>query len=57
MVTDVVKKEGDEITFTVANNYDGTALDGTAPWTEYNEFSVIVGSDGEWKIGKFNLPY
>lgn len=57
VVTDVVKKEGDEITFTVANNYDGTGLDGTVPWTEYNEFSVIVGSDGEWKIGKFKLPY
>lgn len=56
-VTEVKSRTSDEIIFKVLDKYDGTDLDGTAPWTEEREFSVVIQPDGEWKIGKFTLPY
>ena len=56
-VTSVKSRTADEIFFTVEDHYDGTDIDGTAPWTEQRVFSVVVQPDGEWKVGQFTLPY
>ncbi len=56
-VTGVKSLNNDEIVFNVDDHYDGTNIDGTAPWTEQRVFSVVVQPDGEWKVGQFTLPY
>ncbi|WP_028514032.1 hypothetical protein [Ruminococcus flavefaciens] len=55
-VTEIKSKSDNEIVFTVENYYDGDDY-GQAPYTETDEFSVVIGSDNVWKAGKFNLPY
>jgi len=56
-VTAVKSVTDSEITFTVTNYYDGTDIDGSAPYQEEYDFSVVVGEDGTWRVGKFKLPY
>ncbi len=56
-ITAVQSRTEDEIFFTVENYYDGTDLDGTAPYTKTETFSAVIGSDGVWRAGKFRLPY
>ena len=55
-ITGIKSRTDDEIVFTVENYYDGDDY-GQAPYTETDEFSVVIGSDNVWKAGKFNLPY
>lgn len=55
-VTEVQRIENDEIFFTVENHFDGTHIDGTAPWTEKEVFSAVIQPDGSWKVGKFIQP-
>ncbi|WP_298530250.1 hypothetical protein [uncultured Ruminococcus sp.] len=56
-VTSVKSESGDEIVFNVDNYYDGNDKDPNTPYTETTEFSVVVGDDGEWRVGRFTLPY
>jgi len=56
-ITAVQYRGEDEIVFTVENYYDGTDLDGSAPFTETDTFTAVISPDGTWKAGKFKLPY
>lgn len=56
-VTGIKSEEGDEIVFNVDNYYDGNDMNPDTPYTETAEFSVVVGSDGKWRVGRFTLPY
>lgn len=49
-------RDGNEMHFTVHDNYDATKLGGEA-YTKNNEFTMVLGDDGTWRIGKFTLPY
>lgn len=53
----VVSRSDDEIVFEVENFYTGTDFDGSAAYSEVNEFSVVVENDGTWKVGSFKMPY
>jgi len=55
-VTGIKSRSGDEIVFNVENYYDGSDY-GEGPNTQTEEFSAVIGSDGVWKAGKFELPY
>ena len=55
-VTAVKSVTDDEIFFTVTNYYSGTDIDGSAPYEQEDEFSVVI-SDNTWRVGKFTLPY
>ena len=56
LVTKVDSKKDDEIFFTVTNYYDGTDIDGSAAYSKDETFSVVIESDGTWKVGQFRLP-
>lgn len=56
-ITAIESRADDEIFFTVEHYYDGSDYDGSKPYTETETFSVVIGSDGVWKAGKFRLPY
>lgn len=56
-ITAIESRADDEIFFTVEHYYDGSDYDGSTPYTETETFSVVIGSDGVWKAGKFRLPY
>jgi len=56
-ITAIQSRSEDEIVFTVENYYDGTDLDGSAPYTETDTFSAVISPDGTWRAGKFKLPY
>ena len=53
MITDILKKEGDEITFNVEISFKD---ENNNIWFENDEFSVIVYSNNDWKVGKFRFP-
>lgn len=55
-VTEITGRTANEIIFKVEDHYDGTDIDGTAPWTEEREFAVAVQPDGSWKVSRFTLP-
>ena len=55
-ITEITSKTDDEIVFTVENYYSGSDY-GEGAHTEYEEFSVVIGSNNVWKAGKFTLPY
>ncbi len=56
-ITDIRSKGEDEIFFTVTNYYDETDFGGEGPYSEEEEFSVVIDSEGVWRAGKFRLPY
>lgn len=56
-VTSITSRTDNEIFFTVENYYTGTDRDSTAAYSETDEFSAVIGSDGTWRAGKFRLPY
>ena len=56
-ITGIKSNNDDEITFTVENNYTGSDFEPDNPVTKSEEFSVIIESDGTWKVGQFRLPY
>ncbi len=41
-------RDGNEFRFTVSDHYDG--------YDEDREFTVVMGDDGAWRIGKYTLP-
>lgn len=53
MITDILKKEGDEITFNVEISFKD---ENNNIWFENDVFSVIVYSNNDWKVGKFRFP-
>lgn len=55
-VTEITGRTANEIIFKVEDHYDGTNIEGTAPWTEEREFAVAVQPDGSWKVSRFTLP-
>lgn len=59
-VTEVVRQTDDEIFFTVERHYSDfrhVDLEGDfEPYTETDDFSVVIQPDGSWKVGKFNNP-
>ena len=56
-ITGIKATEGDEIVFNVENYYNGNDFDANKPYSETAEFSVVVSSDGKWRVGRFILPY
>lgn len=56
-ITEIQSNNGDEIFFTVENHYSGTDVDGSAPYTTTDTFSIVIESDGSWHAGQFRLPY
>lgn len=56
-ITGIKSRSDDEIVFTVENNYTGSDFEPDKPVTEKEEFSVVIESDGTWKVGQFRLPY
>ena len=56
-ITDIRSKGEDEIFFTVTNYYDETDFGGENSYSEEEEFSVVIDSEGVWRAGKFRLPY
>ncbi len=57
VITGISEKSDTEITFTVENHYSGTDFTGEEPYSETDEFTVVVYDDGTWRAGEFNLPY
>ena len=57
VVTSVKERTEDEIIFNVENNYSGDDYTGTGPYTETEEFSVVISDDGSLRVGRFRLPY
>ena len=57
VITDISEKTDSKITFTVENHYSGSDYTGEAPYSETEEFSVVVYDDGTWRAGEFKLPY
>ncbi|WP_295071565.1 PASTA domain-containing protein [Ruminococcus sp.] len=59
-VTEVQRQTDDEIFFTVERHYSDfrhVDLEGDfEPYTETDDFSVVIQPDGSWKVGKFNNP-
>ncbi|MDO4862811.1 MAG: hypothetical protein Q4A05_01470 [Ruminococcus sp.] len=49
-------RDGNEMHFTVHDNYDDTQFGGEA-YTENHEFTMVQGDDGVWRVGKYTLPY
>lgn len=56
-ITEIQSNNGNEIFFTVENHYSGTDIDGSAPYTTTDTFSIVIESDGSWHAGQFRLPY
>ena len=56
-ITGIQSREGDEIVFTVENYYDGSDFEVDKAYTESDVFSVVIGSDDTWRVGRFRLPY
>ena len=56
-ITAIQSRTEDEIVFTVVNYYDGSDIDGSAPYTETDSFIAVISPDGTWKAGKIRLPY
>lgn len=56
-ITAIKNKNDKEITFTVVNHYSGSDFTGNEPYTETEDFSVIIYDDGTWRAGKFKLPF
>ena len=57
VITGISEKTDSKITFTVENHYSGTDFTGEEPYSETDEFTVVVYDDGTWRAGEFNLPY
>lgn len=49
-------RDGNEMHFTVNDNYDDTLFGGTT-YTQNHEFTMVQDNDGVWRVGKFTLPY
>lgn len=57
VITGISEKTDSTITFTVENHYSGTDFTGEEPYSETEEFTVVIYDDGTWRAGEFNLPY
>ncbi|SEH79031.1 PASTA domain-containing protein [Ruminococcus flavefaciens] len=59
-VTEVQRQTDEEIFFTVERHYSDfrhVDIDGSfEPYTETDDFSVVIQPDGSWKVGKFHNP-
>ena len=56
-VTSVDSIGEDEILFTVTSYFDGSDINGSAPYQVEDEFSAVIDENGVWHAGKFTLPY
>lgn len=56
-IKNIQSRTDDEIFFTVENIFEGTDKAPNEEYSEEDTFSIVISSDGTWKVGKFRLPY
>lgn len=56
-VTAIKERSDHEIVFSVDVHYSGDDYTGDTPYTETQDFSVVIADNGSWRAGQFTLPY
>ncbi|MDE6775262.1 MAG: hypothetical protein K2J37_03020 [Ruminococcus sp.] len=56
VLSEIISRSEDEIVFTAESTYSDDGLGNGSTIVE-DEFAIVKGDDGEWRVSRFRLPY